>query len=80
MAHAGLVSVSTTNENQQGRNEPMTDGSETKNRGAVKAGNGKYGFMIGELDQIEAGTGYSAPARGSIRIPTSSSTTCCKAH
>jgi quercetin dioxygenase-like cupin family protein len=42
----------------------MTDGSETKNRGAVKAGNGKYGFMIGELDQIEAGTGYSTSKGG----------------
>ncbi len=42
----------------------MTDGSGTKTEGAVKAGSGKYNFMIGELDQIEAGTGYSTSKGG----------------
>lgn len=31
----------------------------TKNKGAVKAGDGKYGFKLAELDRIAAGTGYS---------------------
>lgn len=37
----------------------------TRNKGAVKAGNGKYGFTIAELDKIEAGTGYST-SRGGV--------------
>jgi len=32
---------------------------ETKTRGAVKAGGGKYIFPLTRMDQIEAGTGYS---------------------
>ena len=43
----------------------MADATMTKNTGAVKAGNGKYGFMIAELDAIEAGTGYST-SRGGV--------------
>ena len=43
----------------------MAEATATKNRGAMKAGNGKYGFMIAELDAIEAGTGYST-SRGGV--------------
>jgi len=43
----------------------MADATVTKNKGAVKAGNGKYGFMIADLDAIEAGTGYST-SRGGV--------------
>ncbi len=43
----------------------MAEATATKNKGAVKAGNGKYDFMIGELDAIEAGTGYST-SRGGV--------------
>lgn len=43
----------------------MAEATATKNKGAVKAGNGKYGFMIAELDAIEAGTGYST-SRGGV--------------
>lgn len=31
----------------------------TKTKGAVKGGNGRYIFALSELDKIEAGTGYS---------------------
>ncbi len=30
----------------------------------MRAGNGKYGFMIAELDKIDAGTGYSTSHGG----------------
>ncbi len=43
----------------------MAEATATKNKGAVKAGKGKYGFMIAELDAIEAGTGYST-SRGGV--------------
>ena len=42
----------------------MADAATTRNKGAVKAGNGKYGFMIAELDKIDAGTGYSTSHGG----------------
>ena len=43
----------------------MAEATATKNKGAVKAGHGRYGFMIAELDAIEAGTGYST-SRGGV--------------
>jgi quercetin dioxygenase-like cupin family protein len=43
----------------------MADATVTRNKGAVKAGNGTYGFMIADLDAIEAGTGYST-SRGGV--------------
>ena len=43
----------------------MADATATKNKGAVKAGKGKYGFVIADLDAIEAGTGYST-SRGGV--------------
>jgi quercetin dioxygenase-like cupin family protein len=43
----------------------MADTTATRNKGAAKAGNGKYGFMIAELDAIDAGTGYST-SRGGV--------------
>ena len=33
--------------------------AETKTKGAIKGGNGKFIFQMMEMDQIEAGTGYS---------------------
>ena len=42
----------------------MGDATATRNKGAVKAGNGKYGYMIADLDVIEAGTGYSTSKGG----------------
>jgi K+-sensing histidine kinase KdpD len=33
--------------------------AETKTKGAIKAGNGKFIFQMTEMDKIEAGTGYS---------------------
>ncbi len=43
----------------------MVDTTATRNKGAVKAGGGKYGFMIADLEKIDAGTGYST-SRGGI--------------
>lgn len=43
----------------------MADDTATKNKGAAKAGNGKYDFKIGDLNAIEAGTGYST-SRGGV--------------
>lgn len=43
----------------------MADPTATKNKGAVKAGNGKYSFVIADLEKIDAGTGYST-SRGGI--------------
>jgi len=42
----------------------MGDTTATKNKGAVKAGNGKYNFVIAELEKIDAGTGYSTSHGG----------------
>ena len=33
--------------------------AETKTKGAIKGGNGKFIFQMMEMDKIEAGTGYS---------------------
>ena len=38
----------------------------TKTEGAVKGGNGKYGFAMRELDIIPAGTGYSTSKGGVV--------------
>lgn len=43
----------------------MADAAATRNKGAIKAGDGKYGFKIADLDAIEAGTGYST-SRGGV--------------
>lgn len=43
----------------------MAHPTATKNKGAVKAGNGKYSFVIADLEKIDAGTGYST-SRGGI--------------
>jgi quercetin dioxygenase-like cupin family protein len=37
----------------------MTASAETKTKGAVKGGNGKFIFPLAEMGKIEAGTGYS---------------------
>lgn len=37
----------------------MADTAETKTKGAVKGGNGKFIFPLMEMGKIEAGTGYS---------------------
>ena len=42
----------------------MVDTTATRYKGAVKAGGGKYGFMIADLDKIDAGTGYSTSHGG----------------
>ncbi len=42
----------------------MVDTTATRNKGAVKAGGGKYGFMIADLEKIDAGTGYSTSHGG----------------
>ncbi len=42
----------------------MADSTTTTNKGAVKAGGGKYGFVIADLEKIDAGTGYSTSHGG----------------
>lgn len=42
----------------------MSDTATTRNKGAVKAGNGKYSFVIADLEKIDAGTGYSTSHGG----------------
>ena len=40
-------------------NTSTSDEQQTKTRGAVKGGNGRYVFELAKLAGIEAGTGYS---------------------
>jgi glyoxylate utilization-related uncharacterized protein len=45
----------------------MADTTATRNKGAAKAGNGKYGFMIAELDAIDAGT-FNYVLQGTLKV------------
>lgn len=40
-------------------NQPQQAKRQTRNEGAIKAGNGRYIFRLAELARIEAGKGYS---------------------
>ncbi len=39
--------------------------AETKTKGAIKGGNGKYHFELAKLEKVDAGTGYST-SRGGV--------------